>query len=147
MRGLTLALALFGAAVFTATMLAVQGAISVANLPDSEAGLRWLIILIMVPTVVTGIISGLTAGLGAYIGQRGSTTTTGAPGGRMARSLGAGVGGAVGSAPFLIYLSWIYQNGAGLVIGVAGFIVVLGAYAGFTALWTARRSRGSRPAV
>ena len=141
MRGLTLALTLFGTVLFTVTMLAIQGAFYIANLPMSEAGVYWLIILIMVPTVVSGIISGLTAGLGAYIGKRISRTATDGPAGREAISFGAGIGGALGSTPFLIYLSWLYQNGPGPLVGVLGFVVIFAAYTGFTFLWNARRSR------
>ncbi|MBF4632866.1 hypothetical protein ITJ38_00440 [Agreia pratensis] len=141
MRGLILALTVFGTVLFTAAMLAIQASVYIANLPDSEAGLRWIIILIMVPSVITGIISGLTAGLGAYIGKRGSATTTGMPAERTRISFGAGVGGVLSGSLLLVYLSWFYQNGPGPWIGVLGFIVVFGAYAGFTAVWNARRSR------
>ncbi|MGV8882692.1 MAG: hypothetical protein ACOH19_11125 [Rhodoglobus sp.] len=146
MRGLTLALTVFGVVLFTVTMLAIQGAFSIANLPMSEASVRWLVILIMVPTAIAGVISGLTAGLGAYIGTRISRTTTDGPADRQAMSFGAGIGGALGSTPFLIYLSWLYQSGPGALIGVLGFMVIFGAYAGFALLWSARRSRSS-PAV
>lgn len=140
LRGLTLALTLFGTALFTATMLIIQGATYLANMPNSRGSLYWIILLIMVPAVATGITSGLTAGLGAYIGTRMSTSETGAPVDRKRMSVGAGLGGALGSTLFLMYLSWSYQNGPGLLVGVLGFIVVFGAYAGFTALWSAHMS-------
>ena len=147
MRGLTLALTLFGAVLFTVTMLIIQVALYIANLPDSEAGLRWIVMLFMVPTVIAGVTSGLTAGLGAYIGKRISRTTTDRPAHREAMSFGAGIGGALGSTPFLVYLSWLYQNGPGPLVGVLGFVVIFAVYAGFTLLWSARRSRSPRRAV
>jgi hypothetical protein len=140
-RGLILALTLFGTVLFAVAMGVIQAAFYIANLPDSEAGLRWIILLIMVPSVVTGIVSGLTAGLGAYIGKRISATTAGASAERKAMSFGAGVGGALGSTLLLIYLSWFYQDGPGPLIGVLGFMAIFGSYAGFTAVWGARRSR------
>ncbi|WP_341956130.1 hypothetical protein [Microbacterium sp. LWH13-1.2] len=142
-RSLTLPLTVFGTILFTATMLIIQGAIYIANLPDSRAGLNWTILLIMVPTVVTGIVSGLTAALGAYIGRRMSSRTADAPTGRKKSIAGAGLGGALGSTVFLIYLSLLYQNGPGPWILVLGFIVVFGVYAGFTALWTGRKTLAS----
>lgn len=144
MRGLTLPLTAFGTILFTAIMLIVQGAIYIANLPDSRAGLNWTIMLIMVPTLVTGIVSGLAAALGAYIGRRMSASTAGASADRKMSIAGAGLGGALGSTVFLLYLSWLYQNGPGPWILVLGFIAVFGAYAGFTALWTGRKARGAR---
>lgn len=146
-RGLTLALTLFGLVLFTATMLIVQGVIYLANSPDSRAGLYWLILLILIPTVINGIVSGLTAALGAHIGARGSEKAAGRSASWRRVIAGAGLGGSIGSAPFLLYLSWWYQNGPGLWILVLGYIVIFGAYAGFTALWSGRRARSIRMPV
>jgi len=140
-RGRTLALTLFGAAFFTVTMTIAQAVPYVIYLPNSTAGLGWILYLFMLPTVVTGILAGFTASLGAYIGRRMTTTPPDALTDRTRMSLGAGVGGAVGSSLFLIYLSWMYQGGPGLCVGVLGFMLVFGAYAGFTALWLGRRAR------
>lgn len=146
-RGLTLALTLFGLVLFTATMLIVQGVIYLANSPDSRAGLYWIILLILIPAVITGIVSGLAAALGARIGARGTAKAAGGSASWRAAIAGAGLGGSVGSVPLLIYLSWWYQNGPGLWILVLGYIVIFGAYAGFTALWSGRRARSIRMPV
>ncbi|MCS3442821.1 hypothetical protein [Microbacterium phyllosphaerae] len=142
---LTLALTLFGLVFFVATILIIHGAPYLAGSLDSADDRQWtnwywLAMLIVIPTVITGAVSGLTSAFGAYIGKRVSTTTDGMAADRMKISVGAGVGGALGSALFLIYMSWRYQSGPGLWILVLGFTVVFCAYAGFTALWIGRRS-------
>ncbi|MCC4909218.1 hypothetical protein [Microbacterium sp. cx-59] len=139
MRRLTLALTLFGVLSMTGGMLLIQAAIYVGNLPDARAGVSWTILLILIPTVITGILSGLAAAFGAYVGARMSADAPGPAVNNAARSVGAGMGGAVGSTVFLIYLSWFYQNGPGVFIGILGFVVIFGAYAGFAALWGAAR--------
>lgn len=150
---LTLALTLFGLVFFVATMLIIHGAPYLAGSLGSADDRQWtnwywLVMLIGIPTVITGAVSGLTSALGAYIGKRISTSIDGAPADRMRTSVGAGLGGALGRALFLIYMSWLYQSGPGLWILVLGFTVVFGAYAGFTALWIGRRSWPSQtPAV
>ncbi|WP_157534254.1 hypothetical protein [Microbacterium sp. Leaf320] len=143
---LTLALTVFGLVFFIVTMLIIHG---VPYVTDSLGPANdqhwinwyWLALLIVVPTVVTGAASGLTSAFGAYIGKRVSATTDGAPADRKKISVGAGLGGALGSALFLIYMSLLYPNGLGPWILVLGSTAVFGAYAGFTALWMGRRSR------
>lgn len=141
LRILTLALTLFGLVTFTAVMAAAQAVSVLSHLPDSQASLGWILFLMMIPTVITGIGSGLTAALGAYIGKRTSPPGAGAPPrpGRMI--VGAGLGGALGSVPFLLYVAWWYQNGPGPWILVLGYIAIFGAYAGFVALWARRQQR------
>ena len=146
-RGLTLALTLFGLVLLTAVVGMFQVVEVIRHLPDSRASVGWIIGLIMIPTVITGIISGLTAALGAHIGTRMSTNSTGASASCKVVSADAGLGGAVGSVPFLLYLSWWYQNGPGLWILVLGYIGIFGAYAGFAALWSGRRARSIRMPV
>lgn len=143
---LTLALTVFGLVFFIVTMLIVHGmpyATDSLGPTNNQHWINWywLAMLIVVPTVITGAASGLTSAFGAYIGKRISATTDGAPADRMKVSVGAGLGGALGSALFLIYMSWLYQNGLGPWILVLGSTAVFGAYAGFTALWIDRRSR------
>lgn len=136
----TLALTVFGFVLFPSVMAAVQAVMMIPHLPDSRASIGWVIPLIMIPTVITGIVSGLTAALGAYIGRRMSTDgPVGTVGWQV--SVGAGLGGAVGSVPFLLYAAWWYQNGPGPWILVLGYIAIFGAYAGFTALWLRHRLR------
>lgn len=53
-------------------------------------------------------------------------------------AIGAGIGGSLSSTLLLIYLSIVYQHGAGLWILVLGCMAIFGAYAGFTAFWTRR---------
>lgn len=142
---LTLALTVFGLVFFVVTMLIIHGAPYVTDSlgPANDQhwiNWYWLALLIVVPTVITGAASGLTSAFGAYIGKRITATTDGAPADRMKISVGAGLGGALGSALFLIYMSWLYQNGLGPWILVLGSTAVFGAYAGFTALWMGRRS-------
>lgn len=142
---LTLALTVFGLVFFVVTMLIIHGAPyltdSLGHANDQRwTNWYWLALLIVVPTVITGAASGLTSAFGAYIGKRISATTDGAPADRMKVSVGAGLGGVLGSALFLIYMSWLYQNGLGPWILVLGSTAVFGAYAGFTALWMGRRS-------
>lgn len=146
---LTLALTLFGLVFFIVTMLIVHGAPYLTDLLGSANDRQWtnwywLVMLIVMPTVITGAVSGLTSALGAYIGKRVSTSIDSAPADRMRTSVGAGIGGALGSALFLIYLSWLYESGPGLWILVLGFTAAFGAYAGFTALWIGRRSWAPR---
>ncbi|MGK3949167.1 hypothetical protein [Microbacterium sp. K2] len=143
---LTLALTVFGLVFFVVTMLIIHGAPyltdSLGSANDRQwTNWYWLAMLIVAPTVITGAASGLTSAFGAYIAKRVSATTDGAPANRWKISVGAGVGGALGSALFLIYMSWLYQNGLGPWILVLGSAAVFGAYAGFTALWIGRRSR------
>lgn len=137
MGRLTVSLALFGLVLFAVVMAAVQVPIYIANLPDSQAGLGWLTFLIVIPTIVAGIVSGLTAALGAHIGRR--TSTGSHPATNMA--IGGGLGGSVGSLAYLLYLSWIYQNGLGLWILVLGYVGVFAAFAGFTAFRVRRSAR------
>ena len=152
---LTLALTVFGLVFFVVTMLIIHGAPYLADSLGSANDRQWtnwywLAMLIVAPTVITGAVSGLTSAFGAYIGKRASATTEGAPADRIRISVGAGVGGALGSALFLIYMSWLYQHGLGLWILVLGSAAVFGAYAGFTALWIGRRSQSPQapaPAV
>lgn len=134
----TLALTVFGFVLFPAVMAAVQAVMMVPHMPNSRASIGWVITLIMIPTVITGIVSGLTAALGAYIGRRMATDgTEGAVGWQV--SVGAGLGGALGSVPFLLYVAWWYHNGPGPWILVLGYIAIFGAYAGFTTLWMRHR--------
>ena len=142
MGRLTVSLALFGLVLFAVVMAAVQVPIYIANLPDSQAGLGWLTFLIVIPTIVAGIVSGLTAALGVYIGRR--TSTSSLPTTNMA--IGGGLGGSVGSLAYLLYLSWMYQNGLGLWILVLGYVGVFAAFAGFTTFQMRRgaRSDGAR---
>lgn len=142
----TLALTVFGFVFFTAAMAAVQAVMLIPHLPDSRVSIGWVITLIMIPTVITGVVSGLTAALGAYIGRRMSTNAADGPVGWKV-SVGAGLGGALGSVPFLLYLAWWYQAGPGPWILVLGYIVIFGAFAGFTALWKRRGVRGVRTSV
>ena len=144
---LTLALTLFGLMLFTLAMAAFQTVEVIRHLPDSRAGVGWIIGLIMIPTVITGVVSGLTAALGAYLGKRAGQSILGPLSHRRRLAIGAGFGGAIGSILFLLYLSWIYQNGAGLWILVLGYIATFGAYAGFTALWTRPRQTSHVDAV
>ena len=137
MGRLTVSLALFGIVVFAVVMAAVQVPIYIANLPDSRAGLGWLTVLIVIPTIVAGIVSGLTAALGAHIGKR--TSTSPLPTTNMA--IGGGLGGSVGSLAYLLYLSWMYQNGLGLWILVLGYVGVFTAFAGFTAFRVRRSAK------
>ena len=146
-RGLTLALTIFGLVLLTAVVGMFQVVEVIRHLPDSRASIGWIIGLIMIPAVITGIISGLTAALGAHISARMSTNSTGASASCKVVSAGAGLGGAVGSAPFLLYLSWWFQNGPGLWILVLGYIGIFVAYAGFAALWSGRRARNLRMPV
>lgn len=146
---LTLALTVFGLVFFIVTMLIIHGAPYLARSLGTANDRQWpnwywLALLIVAPTVITGAASGLTSAFGAHIGKHASATTDGAPADRMRISVGAGVGGALGSALFLIYMSWLYQNGLGLWILVLGSTAVFGAYAGFTALWIDRRSRSAQ---
>lgn len=147
MRRLALALTLFGLVLFMVTMLIIQGAAYVVNLPNSQAGLFWIGLLIMIPTFIAGTVAGLAAALGAYIGWRTSAKAAGGSANVKAVGAGAGLGGSLGSVPFLLYLSWFYQNGAGLWILVLGYIVVFGAFAGFAALWSGRTARSIRTPV
>jgi hypothetical protein len=142
----TLALTVFGFVLFPAVMAAVQTAMMIPHLPDSQAGLGWITFLMMIPSVITGIISGLTAALGAYIGKRMSTNAAGGPVGWKVNA-GAGLGGALGSVPFLLYLTWWYQNGPGPWILVLGYVGIFGAYAGFAALWNRRGVHRVRASV
>ncbi|WP_431074715.1 hypothetical protein [Microbacterium phyllosphaerae] len=136
---LTLALTVFGLVIFTAVMTAAQAVSVLSHLPDSQASLGWTLFLMMIPTVITGIVSGLTAALGAYIGRRMKPTATSALTTRGRMVVGAGLGGAIGSVPFLLYVTWWYQNGPGPWILALGYIAIFGAYAGFVALWARRR--------
>lgn len=139
MGRLTVSLALFGLVLFSVVMAAVQIPIYIANLPDSRAGLGWLTFLIVIPTIVAGIVSGLTAALGAHIGKR--TSTSSLPTTNM--TIGGGLGGSVGSLAYLLYLSWMYQNGLGLWILVLGYVGVFAAFAGFTAFQMRRSARAN----
>lgn len=143
---LTLALTVFGLVFFIVTMLIIHGASFLTDSLSAANGREWtnwywLALLIVVPTVITGAASGLASAFGAYIGKRVSAAADGAPADRTKISVGAGIGGTLGSALFLIYMSWLYQNGLGPWILVLGSTAVFGAYAGFTALWIGRRSR------
>ncbi|WP_312169461.1 hypothetical protein [Microbacterium sp.] len=133
-----LALTVFGFVLFPSVMAAVQVVMLLPHLPDSRASIGWLVPIIMIPTVITGIVSGLTAALGAYIGRVMSTNATDGSGGWKV-SAGAGLGGALGSVPFLFYVAWWYQNGPGPWILVLGYVAIFGAYAGFAALVIRRR--------
>ena len=142
-RGLTLALTLFGIVLFNVPMLAIQAAIYITHLPNSEASGRWLLLLLLIPTFVTSIMAGLCAALGAIIGARASRNPSTDTQGNTWRapSIGAGLAGAIASAPFLLFLSWFYQSGLGALIGVLGICIAFTGFAGFTALWWARGAR------
>lgn len=130
----TLTLALFGLGLFTTVMAATQAVAVVSHLPDSQASIGWILWLVMIPTVVTGIISGLTAALGAFVERFTAPTYFDAAKADRGMAIGAGIGGSAGSLLLLIYLSVVYQDGAGLWILVLGSVAIFGAFAGFTAL-------------
>ncbi|QDE33507.1 hypothetical protein FIV50_01020 [Microbacterium foliorum] len=134
----TLALTVFGFVLFTVVMAAVQAVMMIRHLPDSQASIGWLIPLIMIPTVITGIVSGLTAALGAFVERFTAPSYFDASKVDRSMAIGAGIGGSLGSILLLIYLSFVYQAGAGLWILVLGHVAIFGAYAGFTALVTRR---------
>lgn len=143
----TLALTVFGFVLFPSVMAAVQAMEMTLHLPDLRAPIGWIIPLLMIPTVITGVVSGLTAALGAYIGTLMFTNATGESADWKVISVGAGLGGSVGTIPFLLYLSWWYQVGAGPWILVLGWIVIFGTYAGFAALWQRHTARSIRMPV
>lgn len=143
----TLALTVFGFVLFTVVMAAVQAVMMIRHLPDSQASVGWLIPLIMIPTVITGIVSGLTAALGAFVERFTAPSYFDASKVDRSMAVGAGIGGSLGSILLLIYLSVVYQQGAGLWILVLGYVAIFGSYAGFTAFWTRRRTPIPQPPV
>lgn len=143
----TLALTVFGFVLFAVVMAAVQAAMMIRHLPDSQASVGWLIPLIMIPTVITGIVSGLTAALGAFVERFTAPSYFDASKVDRSMAVGAGIGGSLGSILLLIYLSVVYQQGAGLWILVLGYVAIFGSYAGFTAFWTRRRTPTPQPPV
>lgn len=143
----TLALTVFGFVLFTAVMAAVQAVVMIRHLPDSQASVGWLVPLIMIPTVITGIVSGLAAAFGAFVERFTAPSYFDASRVDRSMAIGAGIGGSLGSILLLIYLSIVYQHGAGLWILVLGSVAIFGAYAGFTALWSRRTARSIRTAV
>ena len=142
-RGSTLAFTLLGVALFTVPMFVVQGAVFIAGRPDSAAGASWVVLLLLIPALVAGIFAGLSAALGAVLGTRVSRaeSPSGQRAGRAVQSIGAGLGGVCGSAPFLVYLAWWYQNGPGALIAILGILIVFAGFFGFTAIWCARAGR------
>lgn len=134
----TLALTVFGFVLFTTVMAAVQAVMMIRHLPDSQASIGWLVPLIMIPTVITGIVSGLIAAFGAFVERFTAPSYFDASKVDRSMAVGAGIGGSLGSILLLIYLSIVYQHGAGLWIPVLGSVAIFGAYAGFTAVVTRR---------
>ncbi|MEV8249636.1 hypothetical protein AB0O87_01765 [Microbacterium sp. NPDC076768] len=117
--------------------------LEVVRLFVNQSGIGGLYYLsfVMWPAFVGSIVAGLLAAFGVSRSRR--SESTGREPQWSVQGLAAGVGGAVGLAPLLLYFSWLAQYGPGVLVVLFGALTAFVAYFAFAAIWCKRVERTS----